>query len=113
MRFSSGLGEGGHFSEKGQDAIATVAIDDLLGGHAVDFIKLDIEGAEAQALRGAARTLAAHRPTLALSCYHKPEDLWQLPDLIEELVPGGYQFHLRQHAFNSLELVLYAIASPS
>jgi hypothetical protein len=39
--------------------------------------------------------------------------LWQLPDLIEELVPGGYQFHLRQHAFNSLELVLYAIASPS
>jgi hypothetical protein len=74
----------------------------------VDFIKLDVEGGEADALRGAHRTLISHRPVLAISCYHKPEDLWALPDLIDSLVPD-YRFYLRQHAFNSFDLVLYAM----
>jgi hypothetical protein len=45
---------------------------------------------------------------LAISCYHKPEDLWALPDLIDSLVPD-YRLYLRQHTFNSFDLVLYAI----
>jgi FkbM family methyltransferase len=108
LRFSSGLGEAGHLDAHGDEAIATVAIDELLAGQGVDFIKLDVEGAEVAALRGAANTLRAHRPVLALSCYHRPEDLWQLSDLLDELAPG-YRLYLRQHTRNSFDLVLYAV----
>jgi FkbM family methyltransferase len=109
LRFRSGLGEAGNVAEDGDEGIATVAIDDLLAGQAVDFIKLDVEGSEVPALHGARQTLVDQCPVLALSAYHRPEDLWVLPDLIEELVPGGYEFHLRQHTHNSFDLVLYAI----
>jgi hypothetical protein len=74
----------------------------------VDFIKLDVEGAEMSALNGAKETINKYRPTLALSCYHHPDDLWKLSDMISEL-GLDYQFYLRQHAFNSFDLVLYAI----
>ena len=108
VRFSSGIGEASHFDETGSNGIATVAIDDLLAGQPVDFIKLDVEGAEELALRGAARTLLKHMPILALSCYHRAEDLWVLLGLVNELSPG-YKFYLRQHAYNSFDLVLYCI----
>ncbi len=110
LRFSSGLGEAGHLSSEGDDAIAAVAIDDVLAGQAVDFIKLDVEGGEAAALRGAHRTLQAHRPVLAISAYHLPGDLWALPELIDSWVPG-YRLYLRQHTFNSFDLVLYGVPS--
>jgi FkbM family methyltransferase len=108
LRFSSGLGEAGHLDEKGEQAVAAVAIDEFLSGKKVNFIKLDIEGAEKSALRGAKMTLQKHRPVLALSCYHHPEDLWALLDLLNELI-SDYKFHLRQHMFNSFDLVLYAV----
>lgn len=108
LRFSSGLGEAGHLSDQGDGGITCVAIDDILAGQAVDFIKLDVEGAEAAALHGAVRTLNKYRPVLALSCYHHPADLWAIPDLLEELVPN-YDLYFRQHTSNSFDLVLYAI----
>ena len=108
LRFSSGLGEAGHLNENGDEGIVTVAIDDLLAGQPVNFIKLDVEGAEKSALRGAARTLATHRPVLALSRYHHPNDLWTLLNLLDELI-SGYRFYLRQHTSNSFDLVIYAI----
>lgn len=108
LRFSSGLGEAGHIDNNGDEGITAVAIDDLLAGQQVDFIKLDIEGAEKLALTGAERTIAKHRPVLAVSCYHHASDLWELPDLLSELAPN-YKYYLRQHAFNSFDLVLYGI----
>ena len=108
LRFSSGLGEAGHVDLNGHEVIAAVAIDDLLAGQAVDFIKLDVEGAEESALIGAKRTITTCRPVLALSCYHHPHDIWALPDLLCGLVQN-YRFYLRQHMFNSFDLVLYAI----
>jgi hypothetical protein len=84
----------------------------VLGAQAVDLIKLDIEGAEAPALGGARRTLARSKPVLALSAYHRPEDLWALPDLVSDLC-DGYRLYLRQHACNSFDLVLYAVPAAS
>ncbi|MEK7406831.1 MAG: FkbM family methyltransferase [Acidobacteriota bacterium] len=54
----------------------------------VDFIKMDIEGAEQQALVGAQRTLAKFRPRLALSSYHRPDDPVQIPRLVRQAWPG-------------------------
>lgn len=110
QRFSGGQGEAAHLSLEGDCTIATVALDDVLFGQKVDFIKLDVEGSEADALKGAKETLRTQRPVLAISCYHKPEDLWSLPDLIDSLV-SDYRLHFRQHAFNSFDLVLYGIPS--
>jgi FkbM family methyltransferase len=72
------------------------------------FIKLDIEGAELEALKGAAGTIKRNRPKLAVCLYHKPEDLFEIPLFLKSLVPE-YRFYLRQHQPVACELVLYAV----
>ena len=56
----------------------------------VDFIKMDIEGAEKNALRGGQATLAKFSPVMALSAEHLPDDMTSIPALVSELVPGRY-----------------------
>ncbi|HEX8985902.1 MAG TPA: FkbM family methyltransferase [Bryobacteraceae bacterium] len=54
----------------------------------VDFIKMDIEGAETNALAGARETLAKFHPRMALSAYHKPDDPRRIPELVHAAWPG-------------------------
>lgn len=72
------------------------------------FIKLDIEGAELEALKGAAAAIKRNRPKLAVCVYHRPGDLFEIPLFIKSLVPD-YRFHLRQHQPVACETVLYAV----
>jgi hypothetical protein len=72
------------------------------------YVKLDIEGAEADALQGMANTIRSARPALAVCVYHRPADLWELPYLVDGLMPEC-RLYLRAHAWNGFELVLYAI----
>ena len=72
------------------------------------FIKLDVEGAELEALKGAAATIKRNRPKLAVCVYHRPGDLFELPLFIKSLVPE-YRFYLRQHQPVACETVLYAV----
>lgn len=81
--------------------------DDLFGED-VSFIKMDIEGAEMDALHGAAELIKSKKPKLAICIYHKLEDLWEIPLYIRSLVVG-YDFYVRQHTPLYLETVLYAI----
>ncbi|WP_347268525.1 FkbM family methyltransferase [Paracoccus sp. (in: a-proteobacteria)] len=90
-------------------SVTAVALDELLPGTHVHFIKFDIEGAEAQALRGAQQLIGRCRPVLAVSLYHNPQDIWELPELLFELCGEGYRFHIRQHGCNSFDSVLYAV----
>ncbi len=53
----------------------------------VDFIKMDIEGAEQPALAGAQRVIARYRPRLAISVYHRPDDLDKVPQLVRRACP--------------------------
>jgi FkbM family methyltransferase len=82
-------------------------LDDLLSGVAPTFLKLDIEGAELEALEGAAELLARHRPRLAVCAYHRQAHLWELPLRLQGLRPGS-ALHLRSHGTEGWELVLYA-----
>ena len=111
LTFSAELGEAGHLDPAATNMIASVSIDEFLGGRQkVDFIKLDVEGAEMSALNGAKETINEYRLTKALSCYQHPYDLWKLPDIISE--PGlDYQPYMRQHAFNSFDVALYAFSN--
>ncbi|MDD2805591.1 MAG: FkbM family methyltransferase [Elusimicrobiales bacterium] len=72
------------------------------------FIKLDIEGAELEALKGAAETIKRNRPKLAVCVYHKPGDLFEIPLFLRSLAPE-YRFYLRQHQPVACETVLYAV----
>ena len=74
----------------------------------VDFIKMDVEGAELATLRGALDTLRRFRPKLAVCLYHSPEDFYTIPRFLKEL-DLGYRFYLEHHYMNNWETVLYAL----
>jgi len=73
----------------------------------IDFIKMDIEGAEPNALRGAEETIRRDRPALQICLYHSPEHLWEIPEYVKSLVPG-YTFHIGHHGIIRTDTVLYA-----
>ena len=95
--------------ESGRIEVPTVAIDDDID-EPVTFIKMDIEGAEEQALAGCRKKIAESHPKLALSVYHNHKDLWKLARMIDEYDPG-YRFYLRYHGYALLptEYLLYAL----
>lgn len=107
VRFSSGQGTGSHASAVGDTVIQCVSLDEALPTFRPNLIKMDIEGAEYAALWGARRTIAKHRPGLAICLYHCPAHLWQIPLLVQQLTGGGGKYFLRAHCFNGFELVLY------
>jgi hypothetical protein len=69
---------------------------------------MDIEGAEMDALAGAAATLARHRPTLAICSYHVQDHLWRIPGRIGKLMPDA-RLLLRTHCVDGFDLVCYAV----
>ena len=92
----------------------SISIDDFVAGEKlakIDLIKMDIEGAELQALQGAEKTLRAFRPKLAIAVYHRLEDFWGLPLYIESL-NLGYRFFLRHFTIHEEETILFASADP-
>jgi FkbM family methyltransferase len=92
-------------------AVETVTIDDFAASEAerVDFVKLDIEGAELEALDGAARTIARWKPRLAVAIYHSTEQFVGVPGRVAELEPS-YRLFLAHFTTHSEETVLYASA---
>jgi FkbM family methyltransferase len=96
----------GNGSVGGDVLVKTVRIDDVCPD--ATFIKMDIEGSELAALRGAAETIKRNKPRLAICIYHKPEDITEIPSYILTLCPD-YKFFIRHHSFGQNETVLYAV----
>lgn len=83
---------------KGSETTQVVTLDSYVREHnlpSVDFIKLDVEGAELDVLKGAATTIARYKPILALSAYHKWDDFWTLMNFVKSIRPD-YEFAMRQ-----------------
>lgn len=96
----------------GERVAETLTIDDFVARQAaprLDFIKLDIEGAELETLRGAAHTLQTLKPKLGISIYHSLEDFDAIPRFLDGL-NAGYQFRLGHHSLGIAETVLYGTA---
>jgi len=89
----------------------TLSIDDLVKERdldSVDFIKMDIEGAEMAALKGAEKTIKRFKPKLAISVYHKQDDMIVIPEYIHSL-NSNYKFYLDYYTIVGHEIMLYAI----
>lgn len=98
-------------SSEASSTIETITLDSMEAND-ISFIKMDIEGSELEALMGAQKTIMAYKPKLAISVYHKPEDLLVITEFIMSLgLP--YKLYLRHHGdrynFQNCETVIYAI----
>ena len=78
----------------------------------ITHIKMDIEGAELNALKGAKNIIQRDTPILAICVYHKIQDFVEIPNYILSLVPD-YKLYLRHHNISGTETVLYAIKPQS
>ncbi len=88
----------------------TITIDAWAQQHHVqkiDFIKMDIEGAELKALQGAQNTIKTHKPTLAIAIYHSMNDFVSIPQWILNL-NLGYKLYLGHYTIHSEETILFA-----
>jgi len=91
--------------------VPTTTIDELVNSQhlaRVDLIKMDIEGAELRGLKGAEETIRRFRPKLAISAYHRHEDLVVIPDYLASL-DVGYSLYLDHFTIYEGETVLFAI----
>ncbi len=88
--------------------VEAIAFDRFLGNRRPTFIKMDIEGAEPDALAGVSRHIRDDAPILAISCYHRQDHLWSIPRLIIRST-RGYAFFSVPHDLEGWDLVCYAI----
>ncbi|MGA7194471.1 MAG: FkbM family methyltransferase [Anaerolineales bacterium] len=109
IRFDSGQGEASVISEKGAFTIQCISLDDAIPNFNPTLIKMDIEGAEIEALRGAQHIIQKYRPELAISVYHLPSHIWEIPLFVKAMMPDTYHYYLRAHGFNDFDIVLYTI----
>lgn len=101
-------GMGTNFFEEGNTEIQTVILDKVVGEQRVSMIKMDVEGWECQALRGAKKIITRDTPIIAVSLYHKREDIWRIPKLLLEL-NSQYVFFIDHHTLGWSDTVLYAV----
>lgn len=109
---SIGFNSTGHYGSTfihgGQEKVSTVKLDDVIEEEdKVTLLKLDTEGMEIVALEGAERIIKEHKPKLAISIYHKIEDLWEIPLLIHSFVPE-YKLFVRHQMRIIADSMLYA-----
>jgi len=95
-------------SSEGHDKVRSVTIDSICKKERITSIKMDIEGHEPFALRGAGKILKRDKPKLAICVYHQPEHLWSLLLQIKEINPEYSKFYLRHHERERYGTVLYA-----
>jgi FkbM family methyltransferase len=108
VRFSAEGSVGSKVTGTGDLEIPCRTLDSVLAGIVPTFIKMDIEGAEIDAIPGTARIAAECRPILAVCAYHRCQDLWTLPKLLKAANPD-YRIFLRRYAEECWETVYYAI----
>jgi len=108
LHFQASGSEGSRIAPDGDVIVDCVPLDDLQTDGVPTFIKMDIEGAELEALEGARQIIQAHRPILSICVYHKQDDLWRIPLFIHS-VAEDYSLYLRPHDVDGWQLVCYAV----
>lgn len=104
-----GMAGASRATANGNIQVDCVTIDDFVQERKLKptFLKLDIEGFEASALKGAINTITKYKPKLTVCLYHNIQDMWELPLLIKSMVPE-YKFYCRKNNVSN-EFILYAV----
>jgi FkbM family methyltransferase len=98
-----------YLTDDGKERVAARSIQNVVDPNdKVTFIKLDIEGAELEGLRGAEEIIKRDKPKLAVCIYHKPEDYVEIAEYIKAIVPE-YKAYIRQYFYLGAETVLYCV----
>ena len=113
LKFLRDVSGGGGSFVQGENGLESVNYETETIDHAVTdqitYMKMDIEGSEMEALRGAHDQIQKNKPKLAVCVYHKIEDIPEIWNYLRALVPD-YRFFLRHHGqYCAAETVLYAI----
>ena len=99
----TGSSDQNHFT-----SVPIVSLDDILFGFRPNYIKFDVEGFEEEALFGIKKTIEENRPMLAVSVYHRPDDIFHLPLFLSSWnYPAD--FYLRMHGEHTFDTVLYVL----
>ena len=93
---------------EGSNSVELRTFDDLPWTVPPTYIKMDIEGAEPDAIAGGRRLLNEARPVIVACLYHRSEHLWEIPLLIHSIAPQ-YRLYLRRYAEENWETVCYAV----
>jgi FkbM family methyltransferase len=102
---SRDYGDGVEISEH---EVRMLRLDDLISSSPFSHIKMDIEGAEMDAILGAQRVLQEERPKIAISLYHKPRDLFEIPIFLKNLLPN-YSWFVRCYGSHGYDTILYGV----
>ena len=105
--FTSG-GYASRQSAEGEQIVDVDTLDRLLEGVPATYLKMDIEGAERAALRGAKKLIQANRPKLAICTYHSAADMVMVPKTILEFDPS-YKLYFRHYTNTVADSICYAI----
>lgn len=109
LRFDNVGSGSGNVSDDGAVDVNADTIDNVVGNGKCDFIKMDIEGAEYNALMGAVKTIEKNRPTLMISVYHKKEDYLRIPFLIKSMCPDYRLFFRHYRKMSIQETICYGM----
>ena len=100
---------GASFDEIGDSLVESIALQEVVSSTLRPlFIKLDVEGAEQAALAGAESLIREANPVVAVSVYHRPEDLWKIPLSLQAMNPG-YRLFLRTLGHDGMDVICYAV----
>jgi FkbM family methyltransferase len=108
LKFSTTGTASSNISSNGQVEVESVPLDSVLMRYHPTFVKMDIEGAEIDALMGAKKTIQKSIPLLAVCVYHRQNHLWTIPLLIKSF-SKQYRFFLKAHREDGWDVVCYAI----
>ena len=100
-----------NLSKKGNTIVQVMDLDNsalpfLKNENNEIFLKMDVEGAELETIIGASELIAKKSINLAVSIYNRPDDIFEIPILINK-INSNYEFFLRQHGNDTMDLVLY------
>lgn len=108
--FKEGYASCSTVTEEGEVAVEVTSIDHYFSDKELvpTIIKMDIEGSELEALKGAENIIRQYKPKLAICIYHKPQDLYEIPQFIKSC-RSDYKLYIRHYTDTFAELVMYAI----
>ena len=106
--FDARSADGSAFSNAGNLTVPIMPVDDVIPFDNVTHVKFDVEGAEMATLQGMERLLKRCKPKLAISAYHRPDDIEDLVDFAVSTY-GAATLSLRTFAHQTFETVLYVV----